>query len=165
MKDKILLSLKLLLVILLVVVGSIISVRLWSGKGEKLAKPAELIIKSNMTIAEIGKANDIENIVLKNAFGLQTKEDMKKKFSEFSLTQEEARSRINKFMALQAEDASKNWMKIVIKFGLWLAFLIFMFVMMRKKKIKNCKQEMVLFHRSDNIRCDPQRRSFAHGYD
>jgi len=145
MKDKILLSLKLLLVILLVVVGSIISVRLWSGKGEKLAKPAELIIKSNMTIAEIGKANDIENIVLKNAFGLQTKEDMKKKFSEFSLTQEEARSRINKFMALQAEDASKSWMKIVIKFGLWLAFLIFMYVMMRKKKIKTANRKWFYF--------------------
>ena len=145
MKNKINLGLRFFLIILIVVVGSIISVRLWSGKSEKLAKLAELIIEDNMTIAEIGKANDIENIVLKNAFGLQTKEDMKKKFSEFSLTQEEARSRINKFMALQAEDASKNWMKIVIKFGLWFAFLIFMFVMMKKKKVKTVNRKWFYF--------------------
>ena len=145
MKNKIHLGLRFFLIIFIVVVGSIISVRLWSGKGEKLAKPAELIIKSNMTIAEIGKANDIENIVLKKAFGLQTKEELKRNFSEFSLTQEEAISRINKFMALQAEDASKNWMKIVIKFGLWVAFLIFMFVMVKKKKVKTTNRKWFYF--------------------
>jgi len=39
-----------------------------------------------MTIAEIGKANDIENIVLKKAFGLQTKEELKRKFTSELLT-------------------------------------------------------------------------------
>jgi len=145
MKDKIKLGLRFFLIMLIVVVGSIISVRLWSGKSEKIDKPVEIIINENMTISEIRKANDIENIVLKKAFDIQTKEDLKKQFSEFSLTHEEARIRINKFIALQAEDASKNWIKIALKFALWFAFLIIIYVLMRKKKIKTANRKWLYF--------------------
>jgi len=44
MKNIIHLGLRFLLIILIVVVGSIISVRLWSGKGEMIEIPAEIVI-------------------------------------------------------------------------------------------------------------------------
>jgi polyferredoxin len=145
MKDKINLGIRFFLIVLIVVVGSIISVRLWSGKSEKIDKPAEIVINENMTISEIGKANKLENIVLKNAFGLKAKEEMQKKLSDFDLSVEKAASKIQKSMALQSEDASKNWVKIVIKFGLWFAFLIFMFVMMKKKKVNTKNRSWFYF--------------------
>ena len=145
MKDKINLGLRFFLLILIVVVGSIISVRLWSGKPEKIDKPVEIVINEDMTISEIGKVNKLENTVLKNAFGLKAKEEMQKKLSDFNLTVEKAASKIQKSMALQSEDASKNWVKIVIKFGLWFAFLIFMFVMMKKKKVNTANRSWFYF--------------------
>lgn len=145
MKDKINLGIRFFLIILIVVAGSIISVRLWSGKSEKIDKPAEIVINENMTISEIGKANNLENIVLKNAFELQSKEEMQKKLSDFDLSIEQAKSKIQRSMALQSEDASKNWVKIVIKFALWFAFLIFMFVMMKKKKINTKNRSWFYF--------------------
>lgn len=145
MKDKINLGIRFFLIILIVVVGSIISVRLWSGKSEKIDKPAEIVINENMTIAEIGKVNKLENIVLKNAFGLKAKEEMQKKLSDFDLSIEQAASKIQKSMALQSEDASKNWVKIVIKFAFWFAFLIFMFVMMKKKKVSTKNRSWFYF--------------------
>ncbi|HHE40715.1 MAG TPA: 4Fe-4S binding protein, partial [Candidatus Cloacimonetes bacterium] len=145
MQEKINLGLRFLLIILIVLVGSIISVRLWSGKAEKIDAPVDLVINENMTIAEIGKANKLENIVLKIAFGLRSKEEMKKKLADFDLTVEQAASKIQKSMALQSEDASKNWVKIVVKFGLWFSFLIFMFVMMKKKKVSTANRSWFYF--------------------
>lgn len=98
-----------------------------------------------MTISEIGKVNKLENIVLKNAFGLQAKEEMQKKLSDFNLSIEQAASKIQKSMALQSEDASKNWVKIVIKFALWFAFLIFMFIMIKKKNVSTKNRSWFYF--------------------
>ena len=145
MKDKILLGLKLLLIVLLVVVGSIISVKVWSGKEEEVAAPAEITIEKNMTIAEIGKVNGLSNIVMKNAFQLQSKEDLQKKFSETGITIEEAKSRIIKSFGLQSEEASKDWKKIAVKFVLWVAFLILIFTLIRKKKIKTKLRNWLYF--------------------
>ncbi len=145
MKDKILLCLKLLLIVLLIVVGSIISVKVWSGKEEELEAVTEIVIEKNMTIAQIGKVNGLSNIVLKNAFQLQSKEDLQKKFYETGITIEEAKSRIIKSFVLQSEDASKDWKKIAAKFVLWIAFLIFIFTLIRKKKIKTKLRNRLYF--------------------
>ena len=145
MKDKILLGLKLLPVVLLVVVGSIISVRVLSGKEEIVEVPSEITIEKNMTIAQIGKVNELSNIVLKNAFQLNSKEGLQKTFSETGFSIVEAKKRIVKSFALQSEDASKNWKKIAIKFVLWIAFLVFIFTLIRKNKIKTKLRNWLYF--------------------
>ena len=145
MKEKFLLGLKLLLIVLLVVVGSIISVEVWSGKEEKLEDVTEIVIEKNMTIAQIGKVNKLSNIVLKNAFQLHSKEDLQKKFSETGLSIEDAKKKIVKSFALPSEEASKNWKKIAIKFVLWIAFLVFIFTLIRKNKIKTKLRNRLYF--------------------
>jgi len=145
MKEKFLLGLKLLLIVLLVVVGSIISVKVWSGKEEKLEDVTEIVIEKNMTIAQIGKVNKLSNIVLKNAFQLHSKEDLQKKFSETGLSIEDAKKKIVKSFALPSEEASKNWKKIAIKFVLWIAFLVFIFTLIRKNKIKTKLRNRLYF--------------------
>ena len=145
MKEKFLLGLKLLLIVLLVVVGSIISVKIWSGKEEIVEAPTDIIIDENMTIAQIGKVNKLSNIVLKNAFQLHSKEDLQKKFSETGLSIEDAKKKIVKSFALPSEEASKNWKKIAIKFVLWIAFLVFIFTLIRKNKIKTKLRNRLYF--------------------
>jgi len=145
MKEKFLLVLKLLLIVLLVVVGSIISVKIWSGKEEIVEAPTDIIIDENMTIAQIGKVNKLSNIVLKNAFQLHSKEDLQKKFSETGLSIEDAKKKIVKSFALPSEEASKNWKKIAVKFVLWIGFLIFIFTLIRKNKIKTKLRNRLYF--------------------
>ena len=145
MKEKFLLGLKLLLIVLLVVVGSIISVKIWSGKEEIVEAPTDIIIDENMTIAQIGKVNKLSNIVLKNAFQLHSKEDLQKKFSETGLSIEDAKKKIVKSFALPSEEASKNWKKIAVKFVLWIAFLVFIFTLIRKNKIKTKLRNRLYF--------------------
>jgi len=145
MKEKIDLGFRFIFLILFIVVASIISGRLWSAKDEKIEAPAALSINETMTIAQIAKANNLENIVMKKAFDLQSKEDLQKKLSDAGLSVEEAVSRINMFKALQAEDASKNWVKIVMKFVLWFAFLLLIYVLMRKKKITAANRTWLYF--------------------
>ncbi|HHI87351.1 MAG TPA: 4Fe-4S binding protein [Candidatus Cloacimonetes bacterium] len=135
MKEKIDLGLRFIFLVLFIVVTSIVSVRLWSAKSEKSKAPAELKIEENMTLVQIGGTNNLEKIVLKKAFDLKTKDDLKKTFSETGLSIEEASARINKYKVLQVEDASKNWGKIALKFALWFIFLIFIYILMRKKRI------------------------------
>jgi hypothetical protein len=38
-------------------------------------------------------------------------------------------------LILQAEHGSKNWAKILVKFGLWLAFLAFIFILMVRGRV------------------------------
>jgi polyferredoxin len=117
-----------------VVVLSAISSRLWGGKPEALPSPVELTIQEGMTLNEFGQINIMPNPVLKEIFGLQTPSDLQKKLSAYG-TVEQIRELVTKKRALAAEHETKNWLKIVIKFGLWFAFLTAVFVLFKKRKV------------------------------
>jgi polyferredoxin len=122
------------LLIALVIGLSLISNWLWGGKPEGLAEPKELVIREQMTIGEFGQANDFPNPVLKEIFGLQDKSDLQKNLSEYG-TPGQIESLVKKKLALAAEHATKNWMKIVIKFVLWAVLLTSLFIFLKKRKI------------------------------
>ena len=130
--------------IALVVIVSMISNRLWGGKPETLPKPGEWTIKGEMTLEEFGKANGLSNPALKSIFGLQTKSDLQKRLSEYG-TAEQIRSLIIKQLALAVEHETKNWVKILIKFCLWFAFLIMLFIVFRGRKISPVFRKTTLF--------------------
>jgi len=132
------------LLIVLVVGLSMISDRIWSGKSETLPQPKKLVLEMEMTISQFGKANDLPNSVLKEAFKLQVKSDLDKKLREFG-TADRVASLVAKKMALAAESASKNWIKIPLKFALWFVFLTAIFICLRKRKVVSGLRNYLLF--------------------
>jgi NAD-dependent dihydropyrimidine dehydrogenase PreA subunit len=133
-----------LLLIALVVGLSLTSGHFRSGKPEELPEPKQVIINEQMTVGEFGRANDLTNPVLKGVLGLQTRSDLQKKLSEYG-TPDQIRSLVKKKLALAAERATKNWIKIQIKFGMWFAFLITLFILMRKRKATPRLRKWLLF--------------------
>ena len=123
---------KFVLVVALVVGLSAGSVALWGGKSEKIMDIPELTIDQTMTLAQFGQANELSNSVLKGVFGLQSKSDLEKKLSEFGLSDELIQKKIEGASALHSEEESKDWIKILVKFAAWIAFLVLAFFMMRR---------------------------------
>ncbi|MBW1772984.1 MAG: 4Fe-4S binding protein [Deltaproteobacteria bacterium] len=130
--------------IALVVILSMISGRLWGGKPETLPEHSELTIEKGMTLKDFGSANGLPNSALKVIFGLQSKSDLQKKLFEYG-TANQIKSLVIKKLALAAEHESKNWVKILIKFCLWFAFLITLFLSLRKRKISPTLRKTALF--------------------
>ena len=121
--------------IALVIALSLISVRIWSEKPETIEVSGEFVFTDGMTVAEFGQKNDLSAPTLKETFGLQTKEDLERKVDDFGLSREQITEKVTKGAVLDAEHESKNWVKILIKFVLWIAFLIVVFVMMYRGRI------------------------------
>ena len=124
-----------ILLIVLVVVLSYGSTRIWSEKKEKAPVTKSLVMEEDMTVQQFGQKNDLPNPALKKVFDLATQAELQKKVGEFGLSQKELASRIEKATALSAEYESKNWLKIPIKFASWIVFLFLGFRLMRKARI------------------------------
>lgn len=123
------------ILILVSVVGlSILSTQIWGGKPEQLQKRHDLIFGKGMTIAQFGHANAIPDSLLKDAFNLKLQSDFAKPLDGYG-TSDQITSKITKKLALASEHASKNWIKILLKFGLWILFLSAIFRFFRKRSV------------------------------
>jgi NAD-dependent dihydropyrimidine dehydrogenase PreA subunit len=127
--------LKFTVLVILVTALSMASAALWGGESEKIMDIPELVIDRNMTLAQFGQANNLANPVLKEVFGLQSKNDLQKNLGDFDLTDKQIRNRVEGAAALNAEEESKDWIKILTKFVSWTIFLILVFFLMRKSRI------------------------------
>ncbi len=128
----------------LVFVLSSVSMKLWGAKPEKAPVRQELVFQEGMTVSEFGKANQLPNPVLKEVFGLVSKEDLQKKVTDFKYSREQIATRVKKISAIEGEEASKNWTKIFAKFALWFLFLGFVFFLVRKRRITFRNRRWVL---------------------
>ena len=122
------------LIIILVVGLSVMSNRIWGGKSEQLPQLKKFVIEKEMTVIQFGQANDLPSPVLKEIFELKDKSDLERKISEYG-TSDQIAPLVAKKLALASEHASKNWTKILVKFGLWILFLSAIFILLRKRKI------------------------------
>jgi len=126
---------KFLIVIAAVVSLSTASVALWGGTAEKVMDIPELTIDQDMTLAQFGQENNLANPVLKSVFGLASKNDLQKKLGEFGFSDDQIRQKVAGAAALNAEEESKDWIKILLKFGLWIVVLAIAFFLMRRSRI------------------------------
>ena len=133
-----------LLLIALVLGLSLVSNRLWGGRPETLPEVKTLVIHDQMTVGEFGRANDLPNPVLKGIFGLQSRSDLERKLSEYG-SADQVKSLVKKKLALAAEHATKNWVKIPVKFGLWFAFLGTTFFLFRRRAVTPAVRKGMLF--------------------
>jgi polyferredoxin len=143
-KSKLRIVVSFVVFLALVIVLSSVSGRLWGEKPEKAPVRPELVFKEEMTVSEFGKANQLPNTVLKEVFGLASREDLQKKMAEFHYSQDQIVARVNKILALEGEHASKDWSKILVKFILWFLFLGLVFFLMIKRKITSGNRRWVL---------------------
>ena len=130
--------------IILVVVLSIISNRLWGGKPEELPEPKAWVLNEEMTLKDFAQKNGLPNPVLKEIFNLQSQSDVQIKISEYG-TVEEVKSLVIKKLALAAEHETKNWLKIPVKFCLWFAFLFSVFIFFKRRKVSLKIRNIILF--------------------
>ena len=124
-----------LLLMAFVVIASLVSVSLWGDKPEKLPEFQPIVIEDGMTLGGFGEKNKVPKPVLKKVFGLSSPADLEKSLDSFGMSRDEVKEKIGKARALQAEESSKNWIKIPLKFGLWLAFLGLVFWLARRDHI------------------------------
>lgn len=124
-----------LLVVIIVVLTSAVSARLWSGKPEMIPEGIEVVINDDMTIAEFGKEYDLGKKSLKKIFGLTSPGDLKKPVVNAGFSLQQLNKKVNQAKAIQAEHETKNWFKIPLKGGLWLSFLVAVFILLRKGKV------------------------------
>jgi polyferredoxin len=74
-------------------------------------------------------------MLLQKVFDLQSPADRQEPLVAFGMSDQQIVKKTQGLLALQAEHGSKNWGKILVKFGLWLAFLTFVFVLMLRGKV------------------------------
>jgi polyferredoxin len=125
----------LVLTVTCVIMFSHLSNHLWAGqKGEKSGK-IEITAIDNMSVAQFGQKYDLANPVLKKIFNLSSPSDLQKQVIDFGMTREQLNKKVNQVMAIEGEKSSKNWIKILLKFSLWILYLLIVFVFLKKERI------------------------------
>lgn len=131
------------IIIVLVVGTSLGFSSLWGGKPETMASPGRLVISEDMTVSRFGQVNKLPDSLLKKSFGLSSATDLDRKLSEFG-SPETIASTVAGKQALAAEKASKNWLKIRLKFVAWLVFLSFVFFYLRRRTLAPGRRMLLL---------------------
>ncbi|MCS5421284.1 MULTISPECIES: 4Fe-4S binding protein [Psychrilyobacter] len=114
------------------------------GGEEKIPLPKSLVFQSQMTISEFGEKNNLPNSVLLKEFQLEGENDFQKKLGDFDNLEEKIDSVRNKLI-LHREGESKSWIKIAIKFGLWIFIQIIVFNLIRRNKITVKNRKIIYF--------------------
>jgi NAD-dependent dihydropyrimidine dehydrogenase PreA subunit len=143
MKAKVIISV--LLLVLIVTTASLMSTRLWKGVPEEGSNSLQssVHIDEGMSVRQVASAFGLHPRVLKEPLGLKSPADLDKTLAELGLSAEQAAKRIVGTQAIGNEASSKNWMKILIKFALWLVFLGIMLRLMVKRAVS--PQRRMLF--------------------
>ncbi len=132
-------------VLVVTVVGlSFVSSRLWGGKPEGQLDNRSLVIEENMTVAQFGQRNELPPMLLKKVFDLQGPADRQKPLVAFGMSDQQIIKKTQGLLALQAEHGSKNWVKILVKFGLWFAFLAFVLILMARGQVTATNRKWLL---------------------
>ena len=127
-----------------ILIASSVASHLWGGKPQASITGKSLIIDPEMSIARFGKVNNLEEPVLKEIFSLHKTSDLETQLKSLG-TPDQIRMLINSRAALAEEHASKNWVKILMKFVLWFVFLAGVFAYSRKRPVTAGLRKGLLF--------------------
>jgi polyferredoxin len=127
-----------------ILIASSFILHLWGGKPQASIIGKNLIIESEMSISQFGRVNNLEEPILREIFGLHKTSDLETQLKSLG-TPDQIRTLINSRSALIEEKASKNWVKIPIKFALWFVFLASVFVYFRKRPMTPGLRKGLLF--------------------
>ncbi len=131
------LLLEFLFIITIVVTLSILINSIWQQKPEAVEKSPQIAVNitDQMTIRQIADAYKVTPEDLKKPLKLKSPADLDKTVNELGLNIVEINNSLRTSMVITGENSSKNWIKIPLKFILWITMLVFVFRMMRTGKI------------------------------
>lgn len=124
-----------IIILFIVITTSAVSNYFWAGRQEQQPESLTITVREGMTVAEFGKKYDLSRKTLRKIFNLTSQNDIKKQVTDYGMNQELINKKVNQALAIQAEHASKNWFKILLKGGLWIIFLLIVFFIFRKGKV------------------------------
>jgi polyferredoxin len=119
------------------------SVTLKSGDTEKKTALVSTDFTEETTLEEIGRVHKIDRNSMKEVFGLQDSE-LIQTVKSLNLPIDSVKNKIRKAQVLAAEHASKNWLLILVKFVLWIVFLIFIGLQLKRKSITPFRRKIYL---------------------
>lgn len=123
-------------VVLSIVIGSWFVMRLWGGPAEKAPSSAgSLVITEGMTLKEFAQANRLPENVVQNVFNLKSADGFMQTVQATGLSHADIADRVGKALAFAAEEGSKNWAKIAVKFACWAVVLLAAFLLFRNGKV------------------------------
>ena len=123
------------LLIIAVVGLSILSVMLWGGKSESV-ELGEIVIQSELVpISSIASDNNIPLEVVLKALQTDSLTAQSATLQDLGISFEEAQNKIKKSLIIYLEHESKNWIKIFLKFLLWIVLLPIPVILIAKKKM------------------------------
>ena len=131
------------IIIIVVISASVVSNRLWSGEKEQQPESITVTINNDMTVAQFGQKYNLSRPTLREIFNLTSPADLEKSVLDFGMNQEQLNTKVNQVTALQAEHASKNWIKISVKGALWVVFLLIVFILLKKGKIQASNRKWI----------------------
>jgi NAD-dependent dihydropyrimidine dehydrogenase PreA subunit len=135
------------LMIIGAVIGlSILANNLWQQDSESSETGIlpEINISEQMTIRQIADAYKLSPKALKGPLGLESPLDINKTVKELGLSITDIKTKLRSIRVLASEESSKNWLKIPLKFLLWITFLVIVYRLMRKGSITPSVRRMLL---------------------
>ncbi|HCC47417.1 MAG TPA: 4Fe-4S ferredoxin [Elusimicrobia bacterium] len=129
------------LLLLFVLTGSYFSSSMWKDKEEKAGLAGPLVYSAGMTAAEFAAANNLPEEVASAAYGSR----MSAPIYYGELPEDGLRATVERELALHNEAASKNWLKIALKFIMWAAFLLAVFPLLRRGLMKGALRNWFYF--------------------
>jgi ferredoxin len=121
--------------IIAIIVGlSIFSNQKWGSKSEKTIIPGTIVIESEMTVSQFGETNGLSNSLLKQIFNLKSRPELDNKISLYG-SEDAIKSLVTKKIALSAEESSKNWKKIALKFLFWFIVLLSVYMYLKNRRV------------------------------
>lgn len=104
----------------------------------------KIVVNKDMTLKEFGEVNKIPKPLLNKTFDIKDESESLKKISEISISEDEIITKLKRNLTLMQEANSKDWVKIRIKFALWVLFLIAVFILTKLRVIKS-KLRIILY--------------------
>lgn len=144
-KEQILVIVKLLAVLTLTFGLSFLVTRHVGTPQEKKISVGQISVKPEMTIIEAAHSNGIKTESIYRALNLTDTAGTNNTFKDLGITKESAESKIQKRLNYEAEESSKNFFMIKIKFSLWLLFMLAAFFMLKKRLITPPVRKKMLF--------------------
>lgn len=114
---------------------SFVSVSLQAEAETSMETPGIIRLNAGMSIRDFGQLNGLSDSDLRDIFGLDASASLDRQVMTAGLDRVELERQTRRALALAREHASKNWTRILVKFGLWFLYLALAFLLLRTGRV------------------------------